>query len=781
MIRITDLLKHMNIRTVFAFIILTSPLFSQSNIEIGQWKSHLPHNIVLQVEQSQDKVIYATQQSIFTIDKDDSSVEYLSKVEGLTETGIEKIIYNDINDALIIAYENSVLDIVDDEGVFPIFDISNNSNFVNRKINDMFIQNDEWLYLATGFGLLQYNLQTREFGFTLDAGQKISKVDGNDNFLYIVGDNGAYYLDYQNDNFPNAFSSWTRLSEGLPNEYKAEDIISFNEKVYLATSELVYSSDDNNIFIPVQVIDNSTYDVVFLESYDNNWVLGLKDRSSRSLVMIFDDMNTMVNEINSCTNRLVDISFDDNGTIYFADDWLFVRTLQADGSCTQEVYRGPFSAEASDISIKGNEIFVASGGITDNFGDLFGRKGIYILEEGGEWNNINQENNPFFKDKDVIQFYQIEAHPSQEKVYIGSFWAGLVEYNLETKEQVLYTAANTQNAILSSVGDEQRTRISGLSFDDDDNLWIASYNASRPLSVYTNEQTWHNFDLPGDDRLTDLVVDDIGNVWAVVSASAGAVVVYNPGNNIKDPTDDLPAKVFNVSNSELPSNLVNCIAKDLDGAIWVGTGQGVVVFECGGAVFEDICQGNKPTVFQDNLGAFLLETEDVISIAVDGANRKWFGTRNGIFVQSPSGEEQIAQYNTENSPLFDNNIKAMAYSGESGEMMIATNKGLQSFRTRTTSARVVHSSNVYAFPNPVRPEYNGNIAIKGLARDAEIKITDIDGHLVFQTQALGGQAIWDGMDLLGNTVAGGVYLVFSSSSDSFRDPDTAVTKILVVR
>ena len=178
---------------------------------------------------------------------------------------------------------------------------------------------------------------------------------------------------------------------------------------------------------------------------------------------------------------------------------------------------------------------------------------------------------------------------------------------------------------------------------------------------------------------------------------------------------------------------------------------------------------------------FLLETEDVQAITVDGANRKWFGTRNGIFVMSPSAEEQIAKFDVDNSPLFDNNIKALEYNPNSGEVFIASNKGLQSFRTETTGSRITHSSNVYAFPNPVTPDYDGPIAIKGLARDAEVKITDIDGQLVFQTEALGGQAIWDGRDQTGRLVSGGVYLVFSSSSDAFLDPDSFVTKILLVR
>ncbi|NNE14381.1 MAG: regulator, partial [Saprospiraceae bacterium] len=403
----------------------------------------------------------------------------------------------------------------------------------------------------------------------------------------------------------------------------------------------------------------------------------------------------------------------------------------------------------------------------------------YLLNEGS-WNNINQDNNAFFKDNDIIQFYQIETHPSQEKFYIGSFWAGLVEYDETTGDQILYTADNTQGALQTAVGDDLRTRISGLAFDNNENLWVASYLASRPLAVFSSEGTWHSFDIDGETRLTDIVVDDLGFVWGVIGGNTGGVTVYDSGASVQDPTDDR-SKFFNINNSEIPSNIVNAIAKDLDGTIWVGTAQGVVAFECGGSVFESVCTGNKRQVQQDSIGAFLLETEDVQAIAIDGANRKWFGTRNGIFVQSPSGEDQVAKYDVDNSKLFDNNIKAMAYNDKTGEMFIASNRGLQAFRTPTTGARVSHSSNVYAFPNPVRPEHVGDIAIKGLARDAEVKITDIDGQLVFQTEALGGQAIWNGKDISGRDVVGGVYLVFSSSSDSFRDPDSFVTKILVVR
>ena len=175
-------------------------------------------------------------------------------------------------------------------------------------------------------------------------------------------------------------------------------------------------------------------------------------------------------------------------------------------------------------------------------------------------------------------------------------------------------------------------------------------------------------------------------------------------------------------------------------------------------------------------------TEAISAIAIDGANRKWMGSTTGIFVQSPDGETQVARYTEDNSFLFDNNIIDLAYDGELGEMYIATNKGVQSIRIDATDAtQFFSSSNMYAFPNPVRPEWNGPIAIQGLAQDANVKITDTQGRLVFETTANGGLAIWDGMDFSGNRAETGVYTVFATYTQDLANLRTETTKILIVR
>jgi ligand-binding sensor domain-containing protein len=166
---------------------------------------------------------------------------------------------------------------------------------------------------------------------------------------------------------------------------------------------------------------------------------------------------------------------------------------------------------------------------------------------------------------------------------------------------------------------------------------------------------------------------------------------------------------------------------------------------------------------------------------VDGANRKWFGTTGGIFVQSPSGSDAVAKYNTENSPLLSNMITNMAINQNTGMVYIATEKGFMSLRTEATAGTPIHKAEATVFPNPVRPDYEGVIAINGLARDAYVKIADGNGTVVFETQALGGQAIWDGKGADGQRVATGVYLVMSANHKNIEVGDAIVAKILVIK
>ncbi|MEO1714161.1 MAG: regulator, partial [Bacteroidota bacterium] len=379
---------------------------------------------------------------------------------------------------------------------------------------------------------------------------------------------------------------------------------------------------------------------------------------------------------------------------------------------------------------------------------------------------------------EVWDFLDIEIHPETEVIYAGAYYDGLIVYDRSEYEVV----DNSNSSLTNPPVDSARTRISGLAFDQENNLWVSNFGAEDgAISVLRAEDgQWQKFNPPAcqEDALAQVAVDFNNYKWFVSQSTSTGMIVLDAGV-LNDPSDDR-CRVFTEGNSNLPSNQVNCVEVDLDGDVWIGTAAGTVVFECGPSVFEPECTGSLRIVEQDNFGAFLLETENIRTIAIDGANRKWFGTDNGIFVQSSNGEEQVAFYNVENSPLFDNVINDIAIHPTTGEIYIGTNKGLQSIRGEAVEGGLVNSNEVVVFPNPVRPDYEGVIAINGLAQDANVKITDVHGQLVFEGEAFGGQAIWDGRDYNGRRAATGVYLVFSTSQSNFSNPNTAVAKIMFI-
>jgi hypothetical protein len=229
------------------------------------------------------------------------------------------------------------------------------------------------------------------------------------------------------------------------------------------------------------------------------------------------------------------------------------------------------------------------------------------------------------------------------------------------------------------------------------------------------------------------------------------------------------------------TNDVYSFAEDLNGNLWLGTNQGILVMYSPGRLFTDgtviaqeiLVPRNDGTDYADPL----LETQKITDIEVDGSNRKWIGTAaGGAFLVSENGQEQIYHFNTGNSPILSNSIIDICVDGKTGEVFFGTDKGIISFRGEATSG-ASNYANVRVFPNPVRETYDGPIAISGLVAETTVKITDIGGNLVNEIRSLGGQAIWDGTDFNGNRVATGVYLVFLANRGATA---AHVTKILFI-
>lgn len=763
---------------LFILIFFTVPeLFAQSLLPIGQWKSHLSYKEGRSITQSKDKIIYASSKGIFTIDKEDISVTFLSKEDGLTDVNIGDLYYDQKNLQLIIVYKDNNIDIIRDNDIINIPFIKTNTSILGSKtVNDFFISGENNAYFATDFGILGFDLNKLEFPFTTFSDLKIMAVAELSGTLYAGTDDGLYSVPSKGSNISD-FNVWQSIgaASGLLPSIEVKSLaVKFNH-LYALIDNKVYERNDNGIFNVIYAPSDGADNINYLSDEGSTLMIGIENNNnSRTLFM--DQSGNFTERSTGCVNKGVYAVEDEKGRVWYADLWEPVKYTEGKttGACKKLTFPVPFNNDASHVRFKKNKAYFGSGGVTEDYQYKFTRYGFYTLANN-IWENFNDENLPF-NEKDFFHLFSLAPHPKSSELYLGSYYNGIISYNEETKALQHW---NKDNSILQAiVGDEARTRIAGMVFDKDENLWISNYGAPKPLAVKTKDNTWHNFSVPGSTSLAEIVIDQQGNKWIAVVGVGNGLIVYNEGAKIADPTDD-KIRYITKNNSEITGNKVNSLVVDLDGSVWVGTDRGPVVFDCGDP-FSESCRGNTRKVVVDGIPALLLRDEDILSIEVDGGNRKWFGTRNGIFVQSPDGITQEAKFDVRNSPLLDNKVTDLGFNTDSGEMFVISAGGIQSYKTETTGGGRSHNSIVYAFPNPVRPEYSGPIAIKGLVRDANVKITDINGRLVYETKALGGQAVWDGTDYNGVRAASGIYLVFSANENTSQSSDAFVTKILIV-
>jgi hypothetical protein len=316
---------------------------------------------------------------------------------------------------------------------------------------------------------------------------------------------------------------------------------------------------------------------------------------------------------------------------------------------------------------------------------------------------------------------------------------------------------------------------------------VTNSSVPTPVSVRKKDGTWKSFSYGPylGDAFSGQIVITPGDIKWVQLPKGNGLFAFDNGKDIDDISDDRKVRMP-LSVSYPPKNTIKILndiysmAVDLDGRLWIGTSSGAVVYYAPSAVFTSTdFYASQPSVNQgDTLYHGLLATEIVTAIAVDGANRKWFGTRNsGVFLTNPDGTEMVQSFNVTNSPLPSNEIVSIVIDNLSGDVYFGTEGGVISYRG-IAIREDLYTGPVYAFPNPVRPGYTGPITVKGVPAASVVKITDLTGNLVFEGESIGGQVTWDGNERSGKPVASGVYIVFASTTDALRK---VITKILIVR
>lgn len=766
------------------FILLTLLFFSTINlysqeIAIGEWRDHLPYSNCIAVAEAENLIYCATLYNLFYLDKSDNSVTRITKISGLSDIGIRTIDYNTATKTLIVAYTNTNIDLIQDQQIINISDIKRKSILGNKTINKiLFI--DEYAYLACGFGIVVLDLKREEIKDTYYIGPDGSQIDVLDlafdgQIIYAATENGIFSAPINSSNLAN-FESWSK-NHSLPYPDAKYNII----EVLKGKIIVNYSTSDYNS------------DTVFVYNAGSWMHLDKTYTGRKSDISIFEEkvVITSVGDIRIYDSTLTSFELiytyspglpapqhaiiDKDDIVWIADKNEGLVKNWKIWISTKIKLNGPDTKNSFTMSLEGNKLWVATGGKDMSWNNLWRIDGVFAFEDE-QWTTHNLENTPLLDP--VRDFMSVAVNPyNPSQVFVGSWGNGLMEFN----NGVLTQFYNDSNSSLHSANNWPGwVGIAGISFDEYGNLWVTNSGTSNALSAKINGQ-WQSFDLSPvitDDAVGNLLIDSYNQKWIIMPRGQG-IVVFNDNNTWNNPADDHKIRLSTaIGNGAMPSNDVVCMAEDKDGEIWIGTDKGIAVFYSPENIFSGFdFDSQQILVEQDGIVNYLLESETVTAIAVDGSNKKWIGTqRGGVFLMSDDGTTQIHHFTEENSPLFSNTIICIEINDETGEVFFGTNNGIISYKGKATEGDEKHN-NVYAYPNPVKENYHGYIAIKGLVQNADVKITDISGTLIYKTIAEGGQAVWNGKNFNGERAQSGVYLVFSSNSDG---SETLVTKILFI-
>ena len=775
-------------KVLFFFLVLMNGFAFAQGISIGSWRDHLSYGNCTSVTEGNGVIYCATENALFYYNLEDHSLNRLTKVEGLTDINVSTINFSKKYNTLIIAYNDCNLDLMINNQILNISDIKRKNIIGNKVINRIdFI--DKYAYLSCGFGIVVIDLIKKEIKDTYYIGKdgaamNIFDVSTDGTKLFAATENGIYFASLNNPNISD-YNAWMKDTLISKNNNQYNLIECFNNNIFFNKSGTSWNTDTIFMFDGKKVVCFDSARNAATKSIRmfgnkllivNEYSISVYDTTLKKLLQIWS-YNPADPTDNKSSLDVNDAIIAHDGSVWIADKNESLVRNWNDWNFEKFTLSGPYSTNVFSMSAVDNKLWVASGGVDASWANLWSLNGVYsFINE--KWNSYNSNNTSAFDS--IVDILSIAIDPlNSDKVYAGSWKNGLLEFNNSSLSKIY----NSYNSPLDNFFYENNklTKIAGLCFDNDDNLWIAVSYANNSLTVKKNDGKWQTYNLGNNtnsNAITSLIVDSYNQKWMVVTRGGG-IIVFNDNNTLDDKTDD-QVKVLNNTSGHggLPSNGVYCLAQDNDGKIWVGTDQGIAVFYNPENVFSgENFDAQQILVERDGYAQYLLANEIVTAIAVDGSNKKWIGTQSaGVFLLSADGTQQLLHFTSDNSPLFSDNITSIAINGSNGEVFFGTENGIVSYKGLETQPQANYS-NVYAYPNPVRENYNGIIAVKGLEGNSDVKITDVFGALVFATKAEGGQATWNGKNFKGEKVHTGVYLVFCSNSDS---NESLVTKILVV-
>jgi len=746
---------------------LSGTAFAQSIPPIGQWREHLPWNNAIQVAVNGSTIVAATPYAMFFYNPGEGSFIRRSKVNGLHDIHTSAMAVDQKSGKTILAYRNGNVDVITTDDITNIPDLRISSVQGDKTVNRI-IAKDNKAWLSTGLGVVLMDLDQYEVKSTWRPSASGSPIPVfglafYKDSIYVACSEGVRKLAARDDGAN--FKNWTTADPALTG--KADHVL----------------SDNNNLYV---IFDNR------ILKWNGRTFSAFYSTAGKIISADIGTSGLLVSEIFSGAGRVLHLSesgsvikifqppvlsYPEQALLVGSDAWIADRNnglIRVSGNEAERVFpNSPINTASGEMKFIGNTLWAAAGSVNEAWNYQFNPNGLYRFQNE-KWDGYNLYVYP--KIDSLLDFVTITGQATTGSVYGGSYGGGLLEITKDGKLNIY----KQNSPIQSAIGDPGSYRVSGLATDAASNVWISNFGAPNNILVKKADGRWLSFSVPFfhiENAVSQITIDSYDQKW-IVSPKGNGLFLLNSGASIDNTGDDRwryfrQGKTF----GNLPSNIVFCTVQDKNGFIWVGTGKGIAVITCGQDAVNSNCDAVIPVVKQDNFAGYLFQDEEVLCMAVDGANRKWVGTRNGLWLISEEGDNVLYQFTTENSPLLANEINSLAVDPITGELFVATASGICSFRGTATAGGDT-KSNVLVYPNPVPSGYGGIIGIRGLPDNSLVRITELDGRLVYQTRSQGGQATWNGKDYKGNRMASGAYLVLVSDG---QNQERMVTKIFFIR
>lgn len=764
--------------------LLMGPVAAVAQIAVGQWRSHFNYQYMRGVQASGRYVFAAADKGMMRYDRASGTTELLDKTTGLTDVDIATFAFDSVSGTLVIAYTNSNVDLVQDGQTINVGDIRRSTTLTGDKSIHSIRFHDGKVYLNCAFGIVVVNLQKAEISETYYLGNVndlaflpdtiVAATNGGLRFAPL-GVNLAVPDHWSHDTTSLLVGKVVKRLETCNATLLA---LAYDYDTAGGTDSsvgTVYHGTFSTSFAPLvsdKIVSMRCHGHTLMVATDHQ--LLLYEQGLSAVPQTFDDISWM-------SMSITDVDMDNAGSLWFAHMWagLVEYDLHGNKDINGRTPNGPVSDNAYRLLPWKERMMLCPGGRNTTYASLYLPAQLSIFDHE-KWSTL-----PSRSVLDTLHdIVDVAVNPADPREWLAASWGHGIVRIVDGEVKEVYNEGNTDGAITATRTDKWRSvRTGAVVFDAGGTAWILNSLADHAVVSRSPEGKWSSYEVPNmlaDMDVDKLVFDSIrGYLW--FAGRANRLYVFH--------TEDgkVQSAYVNPNNgSKVKTASINCFVQDQDGDLWLGTNKGIKkiydgykAFDNGGHGEVAPCTATNILFSEGGIVEYLMAYENVTCMAVDGGNRKWVGTAGGgLYLLSANGLRQLEHFTATNSPLLSNKIISVAVNPVSGEVFIGTDQGLQSYRGTAVNATSQNSSDIYAFPNPVKPGYAGNIAIKGFSRNALVHITDAAGHTVFSTMAHGGQALWNGRTNSGDRVATGVYFVFASD---VAGGTRAVTKILFIK